>query len=52
MITITIIIIITIIMIIMIMIITMTIRENKFGATPLLPFGSLAFPGFGFVLCQ
>ena len=25
------------------------IRENKFGANPLLPFGSLAFPGFGFV---
>ena len=22
-------------------------RENKFGASPLLPFGSLAFPGFG-----
>ena len=24
------------------------VRENKFGANPVLPFGSLAVPGFGF----
>ena len=26
----------------------MFVRENKFGANPVLPFGSLAVPGFRF----